>query len=324
MQQQTKQAARRCAGGAASRHSAVAGQAGAAVRPGTGVPRPGGAVSAGAATSAAVLGQDSASKAAGSGRKAGVPTGGVGSSPTISGLPPGGFATILVDPPWPLQSGEKHYRTMSLARIKALPVGSLAARDAHLWLWTTNALLPRAYEVAEAWGFTVRSPLTWVKFRLGLGGRYQLRNATEQLLFCTRGKPRWGRALSRPGSTRQFKSTRASRLSSSPLSSGSVPGRTWSCSPAADLSRTSPGQCGATKWSLTSASLALPCRATASGRTRQMPRQRPRQRSERSRCRRRWLARPVVTPEMTVTARRSCDESAVAGQVPNSHSSRRW
>ena len=111
-----------------------------------------------------------------------------GSSPAIPGLPPGGFATILVDPPWPLQSGEKHYRTMSLARIKALPVGHLAARDAHLWLWTTNALLPKAYEVAEAWGFTVRSPLTWVKFRLGLGGRYQLRNATEQLLFCTRGK----------------------------------------------------------------------------------------------------------------------------------------
>lgn len=113
---------------------------------------------------------------------------GAGSSPAIPGLPPGGFATILVDPPWPAQGGEKHYRTMSLARIKALPVGALAARDAHLWLWTTNALLPTAYEVAEAWGFTVRSPLTWVKFRLGLGGRYQLRNATEQLLFCTRGR----------------------------------------------------------------------------------------------------------------------------------------
>ena len=197
--QQTKQAAQRCAGGAACRRGAVARQAGAAVRPGTGVPRPGGAVSdgpdsagrsdsGGAGSSAAVLSKDSVSKAAGSGGKAGVPTGGTGSSPTIPGLPPGGFATVLVDPPWPAQGGEKHYRTMSLARIKALPVGQLAARDAHLWLWTTNALLPTAYEVAEAWGFTVRSPLTWVKFRLGLGGRYQLRNATEQLLFCTRGK----------------------------------------------------------------------------------------------------------------------------------------
>ena len=197
--QQTKQTRQACAGGAASRHGAVARQAGAAVRPGAGVARPGGAMSdgpgaagrsgsGGSGSSTAVLSQDSAGKAAGSVRKAGMPTGGASSSPTIPGLPPGGFATILVDPPWPAQSGEKHYRTMSLARIKALPVGQLAARDAHLWLWTTNALLRTAYEVAEAWGFTVRSPLTWVKFRLGLGGRYQLRNATEQLLFCTRGR----------------------------------------------------------------------------------------------------------------------------------------
>lgn len=186
--QQTKQAARRCAGGAAARHGEAARQASVAVIPGAGMARPGDAVSAGAATSATVLSQDCTGNAAGSDRKAGVPTGGTGSSSAIPGLPPGGFATILVDPPWPAQSGEKHYRTMSLARIKALPVGRLAARDAHLWLWTTNALLPRAYEVAEAWGFTVRSPLTWVKFRLGLGGRYQLRNATEQLLFCTRGR----------------------------------------------------------------------------------------------------------------------------------------
>lgn len=105
----------------------------------------------------------------------------------ITGLPAGGFRTILADPPWPAQGGERHYRTMSLERIAGLPVSDLAARDAHLWLWTTNAMLPVAYDVARAWGFTVRSPLTWIKFRLGLSGRHQLRNATEQLLFCTRG-----------------------------------------------------------------------------------------------------------------------------------------
>ena len=104
-----------------------------------------------------------------------------------AGIPEGGFRTILADPPWPRQGGEAHYRTMGLGRIAALPVGQLAAADAHLWLWTTNGLLPQAYKVAEAWGFTVRSPLTWIKFRLGLAGRYSLRNATEQLLFCTRG-----------------------------------------------------------------------------------------------------------------------------------------
>lgn len=98
------------------------------------------------------------------------------------------FTTILADPPWPAQSGERHYQTMDIEQIKALPVSDLAAQNAHLWLWTTNGLLREGYEVAESWGFTVRSPLTWVKFRLGLSSQYQLRNATEQLLFCTRGK----------------------------------------------------------------------------------------------------------------------------------------
>ncbi|WP_081446629.1 MT-A70 family methyltransferase [Corynebacterium matruchotii] len=98
------------------------------------------------------------------------------------------FATILADPPWQNQGGERHYQTMTLAQMKVMPVAQLATENAHLWLWTTNALLLPAYEVAEAWGFRVRSPLTWIKFRLRLSSQYQLRNATEQLLFCTRGK----------------------------------------------------------------------------------------------------------------------------------------
>ena len=39
----------------------------------------------------------------------------------------------------------------------------------------------------EAWGFTYRSCLTWVKPGLGLGNSY-LRNNTEHLLFGTKGK----------------------------------------------------------------------------------------------------------------------------------------
>ena len=101
------------------------------------------------------------------------------------------FRTILADPPWDVQQkgergAEQHYPLMSLDRIKAMPVADLAAEDAHLWLWVTNATLRDGYDVAEAWGFTVRSPLTWVKFRLGLGN--YLRNATEHLLFATRGR----------------------------------------------------------------------------------------------------------------------------------------
>ncbi|MBB1152466.1 MT-A70 family methyltransferase [Amycolatopsis dendrobii] len=100
------------------------------------------------------------------------------------------FRTILADPPWDIQQkggrgAVQHYSLMSLKRIKALPVNELAAPDAHLWLWVTNATLRDGFDVAEAWGFTVRSPLTWVKFRLGLGT--YLRNSTEHLLFATRG-----------------------------------------------------------------------------------------------------------------------------------------
>ena len=101
------------------------------------------------------------------------------------------FRTILADPPWDIQQrgargAQCHYDLMNLERIKAMPVADLAEGDAHLWLWVTNATLRHGYDVAEAWGFTVRSPLTWIKFRLGLGN--YLRNSTEHLLFATKGK----------------------------------------------------------------------------------------------------------------------------------------
>jgi N6-adenosine-specific RNA methylase IME4 len=101
------------------------------------------------------------------------------------------FRTILADPPWDInQKGswgaERHYSLMTLERIKRMPIADLAEDNAHLWLWVTNATLRQGYDVAEAWGFTVRSPLTWIKFRLGLGP--YLRNTTEHLLFATRGK----------------------------------------------------------------------------------------------------------------------------------------
>lgn len=100
------------------------------------------------------------------------------------------FRTILADPPWSEQQlggrgAVNHYPVMSLSRIKTMPVGDLAEPDSHLFLWVTNATLRHGFDVAEAWGFTVRSPLTWVKFRLGLGA--YLRNTTEHVLFATRG-----------------------------------------------------------------------------------------------------------------------------------------
>jgi N6-adenosine-specific RNA methylase IME4 len=110
-----------------------------------------------------------------------------GGSP-VGSVPPT-FRTILADPPWDIQQrggrgAERHYPLMNLERIKAM--AGLAEDDAHLWLWVTNATLREGYDVAESWGFTVRSPLTWIKFRMGLG--VYLRNTTEHLLFATRGQ----------------------------------------------------------------------------------------------------------------------------------------
>ena len=108
------------------------------------------------------------------------------------------FPTILADPPWDvLQRGgrgaHRHYPLMSTEHIAALPVGRLASTDAHLWLWVTNATLFAGHVVMEAWGFTYRSCLTWVKPGLGLGSSY-LRNNTEHLLFVSIRKSRGGPA----------------------------------------------------------------------------------------------------------------------------------
>lgn len=104
------------------------------------------------------------------------------------------YRTILADPPWQInqrgknsnRSAEHHYELMPLDRIKAMPVADLSEDNAHLYLWCPNGLLPEALEVVKAWGFTFRSPIYWIKPRLGLGN--YIRNASETLLFATRGK----------------------------------------------------------------------------------------------------------------------------------------
>ena len=102
--------------------------------------------------------------------------------------------TSLADPAWAVhqrgkynnRSAESHYDLMPLSQIKAMPIQDLAADNAHLYLWVPNGLLPEGLEVIKAWGFTFRSPLYWIKPRLGLGN--YIRNASETCLFATCGK----------------------------------------------------------------------------------------------------------------------------------------
>ncbi len=117
----------------------------------------------------------------------------------------GGFSTVLADPPWrfnnrtgkvaPEHKRLGRYATMSLDEIKALPVSEACAKNAHLYLWVPNALLPEGLEVMEAWGFKYVSNIVWAKRRKdggpdGRGVGFYFRNVTELILFGVKGSMR--------------------------------------------------------------------------------------------------------------------------------------
>ncbi len=123
----------------------------------------------------------------------------------VDPVPERKFRTILADPPWRFanrrgkvapEHGRLHrYGTMSLEEVAGLPVGDVAAVDAHLYLWVPNALLPDGLTVMAAWGFTYKTNVVWHKVRAdggpdGRGVGFYFRNVTELLLFGVRGKMR--------------------------------------------------------------------------------------------------------------------------------------
>ena len=113
------------------------------------------------------------------------------------------FGTVLVDPPWrfdnrtgkmaPEHKRLSRYMTMSMDEIAALPVNSIVAPTAHLYLWVPNALLPFGLKIVETWGFQYKTNIIWHKLRKdggsdGRGVGFYFRNVTEMLLFGVRGK----------------------------------------------------------------------------------------------------------------------------------------
>jgi|SRR5215831_571347 len=101
------------------------------------------------------------------------------------------FGCLYVDPPWPYAnqgtraSTAHHYPTMILDAIAGLPIETLAAPQAHLHLWITNAFLGVFPHLFAAWGFEYKSSFVWVKPELGLGNYW--RNSHEFLLLGIRG-----------------------------------------------------------------------------------------------------------------------------------------
>lgn len=115
------------------------------------------------------------------------------------------FAVILADPPWRFsvrspkgegRSASQHYSVMTLDALSALPVADMAAPDCWLFLWATTPMLPQAFSVMRAWGFTFSAnAFAWVKqnssgvgFHIGTG--FTTRKNVELCLLGKRGRPR--------------------------------------------------------------------------------------------------------------------------------------
>jgi N6-adenosine-specific RNA methylase IME4 len=116
------------------------------------------------------------------------------------------FPVIYADPAWRYshspntakdceRSVERHYDTLSLDEINALPINLLAAKRCALFLWSPMAILHSALEVIESWGFEYKTvPFVWVKQNpsgkgLHMGEGHWTRSNAELCLLATRGNP---------------------------------------------------------------------------------------------------------------------------------------
>ena len=108
------------------------------------------------------------------------------------------YRTILIDPPWPIammtfssrfpknwRSAKLPYPTLTIPQIATLPVATFAEPGTHLWLWTTNRMLPHAFDLVKAWGFTYHAPITWRK-PSGCGAYFV--SVTQHLIFAYKDK----------------------------------------------------------------------------------------------------------------------------------------
>lgn len=110
------------------------------------------------------------------------------------------YSVIYADPPWRYNSGhglvERHYPTMVLEDIMALPVGELADKDCALFLWATLPMLKEALQVIKAWGFQYKTTaFVWIKLNrqgdgIFWGMGYWTRANAEICLLATKGHPK--------------------------------------------------------------------------------------------------------------------------------------
>lgn len=108
-------------------------------------------------------------------------------------FPNGKYRVIYADPPWKYNddliesygAAEKHYPTMSIDELCALPIKDVADDSAVLFLWVTSPFLEVSFKVIHSWGFNYKTSFIWDKVKHNMGHYNSVRH--EMLLICTRG-----------------------------------------------------------------------------------------------------------------------------------------
>ena len=132
------------------------------------------------------------------------------------------YGLIVADPPWTYsvfsekgkaRSAERHYNTMTLADIKAMPVAWLAAKNCHLMMWVTGPGLVRGdhIPIMDEWGFEPSAmAFVWIKCKkryaengilmerlteamFGKGMGHTTRHNAEFVVLGRRGSPKRNR-----------------------------------------------------------------------------------------------------------------------------------
>lgn len=98
----------------------------------------------------------------------------------------GTFSVVYADPPWSYM-GELAvgYPCMSVQEICDMPISSISADDAVLFMWCSSSLLGEALQVMRAWGFTFKTSAVWDKGVAGQGAYF--RQAHEVLMIGIKG-----------------------------------------------------------------------------------------------------------------------------------------
>jgi N6-adenosine-specific RNA methylase IME4 len=117
----------------------------------------------------------------------------------------GGFPGILADPGIAFKTrspkGEgrtpqHHYRCEPLECLEALPVATIAAKDAFLFLWTPPRSVDLTVPLMKAWGFKFSGlAFSWPKLNKSgvgwfMGGGYGTRHNVELCWLGRRGNPK--------------------------------------------------------------------------------------------------------------------------------------